>query len=346
MTPEELQEARSELDSRVAEARQTEDPALLADALTRRASVSAVLEIWGDADRDLAEACDCWLQADDVGSRARSTYVRGGILARMPDRQEDAEALYRQAAAMGRVAGDRETEMKALESVAAVLGGRGDLEGAMAQHQLIADMCREAGDQAGLADALRNIAAMWQARGRPNQALKVFERALAASRKSADPGRILRGRMDKRAQQAFASHPGTMESLEDLAAEAKEQGSFDLSGQAELQRGAELMRQGNADDAALAGETARALALETHQPVVYVMACLLISETCEAKGDRPGVLAILLTCKQTMEQSFGKEAGRPVVQVLDSLEERWGAEGLQTALVEYRRRIARRMPQA
>lgn len=346
MTPEELQAARNELDSRVAQARDDGDPAGLADALTRRASVSAVLELWDEADRDLAEADGAWLAADDVGSRARSTYVRAGILARMPARQSDAEALYKQAAAMGRVAGDRETETKSLEGVAAVLGGRGDLEGAMAQHQLIADICRQAGDQAGVADALRSVAAMWQARGRPNQALKVFQRALAAAQKSGDPGRILRGRMDKRAQQAFASHPGDMESLDAIAADAHEQGSFDLSGQAELQRGAELMRQGDADEAAMSGEKARQLALETHQPVLYVMACLLISETREAKGDRPGVLAILLTCKQTMEQSFGKEAGQPVVQVLDSLEERWGAEGLQAALVEYRKRMARRMPQA
>lgn len=346
MTPEELASARAELDGRVAAARETGDPAQLADALTRRASVAAVLEQWSDADRDLDEATSCWLEADDVGSRARSTYVRAGILVRLPERIHEAEALYRSAAAMAQVAGDRETITKSLEGLAAILGGRGDVSGAMAQHQLIADQARQAGDAAGLCDALRNIGSMAQAQGRPNQALRVFERSLDAAKKSGDAGRILRGRMDKRAQQAFAAAPGPMESLDTIAADAKAHGAFDLAGQAELQRGAELMRSGDADGALLAAETARALALETHQPVVYVMACILVSETCEAKGDRPGVLAILLTCKQTMEQNFGKDAGRPVVQVLDSLEERWGAEGLQTALVAYRRRIKRRMPQA
>jgi hypothetical protein len=56
------------------------------------------------------------------------------------------------------------------------------------------------------------------------------------------------------------------------------------------------------------------------------------------------VIAILLTCKASLERHFGKPMGEPVVRILDSLPQRWGVEPFQAALAEYRQRVRQRAP--
>ena len=76
----------------------------------------------------------------------------------------------------------------------------------------------------------------------------------------------------------------------------------------------------------------------------YLMGSLLMAEASERLGDRPGVLAALLTCKVYLETHLGTEVGQQINAILDGLEQRWGQEGMVEAVRRYRERAEEEGP--
>ncbi len=88
---------------------------------------------------------------------------------------------------------------------------------------------------------------------------------------------------------------------------------------------------------ALAGRDA---ALDAVDPLLYVLSCGAIARVRDERGDRVGALAILFTCRASIEDLLGPGAASQVVPMIDALQARWGAEAFASALAEYRRRFA------
>lgn len=308
----------------------------LAMALSRRAALYVASGDHEHAELDLKFASDAWFRLDRPRDHGRSEYARARVVAQadLPRAVE----YFRRAAALSRVGEDTEYELKARDGIAAAKGALGDYEGSLAEYQASADRLQQLGDGLALSANLRAQAALLQLVGRPNKALAAFDAAVDAA--AAHPAAALEARIERRGQVNFTVHPDR-EPLDALVAEAQALGLPTLAGQARLQLAAEQLREGDAATAAATAELARQQALEKVQPILYLMACITLAEARETLGDRPGVIEILLTCKQTLQEHLGRDAAAPVLKLLDAAEQRWGEQAMQEALVVYRKRAAR-----
>ncbi len=72
----------------------------------------------------------------------------------------------------------------------------------------------------------------------------------------------------------------------------------------------------------------------------YVIASLLMADAQDKQGNRVSVLMALLTCRAVLMEELGEAAAVAVDNVLNSLAERWGQDGLQTALAGYENYVA------
>jgi hypothetical protein len=91
-------------------------------------------------------------------------------------------------------------------------------------------------------------------------------------------------------------------------------------------------------------QAARRAALQSYDNnryLNYLLACLLISLIREKMGDYAGVIAILLTCKGTLEDHLGPIIGQQINPLLDALQPRWGEKQFQAALQRYREQMKR-----
>ncbi len=73
----------------------------------------------------------------------------------------------------------------------------------------------------------------------------------------------------------------------------------------------------------------------------FALACILMSRAYEGLGDRPAVIEVLLYGKATLERAQGKAAGNPFLDLLNTLEARWGQEELLKARLTYREHMQR-----
>jgi hypothetical protein len=89
-------------------------------------------------------------------------------------------------------------------------------------------------------------------------------------------------------------------------------------------------------EAAADARAAREDALALVDPVGYLTACLLLSETAERQGDHVGALTILFTCRASLADLLGEAGGEPVLALVDALRERWGDAAFDIAMRRYR----------
>ena len=73
----------------------------------------------------------------------------------------------------------------------------------------------------------------------------------------------------------------------------------------------------------------------------FALACILMSRAYEGLGDRPAVIEVLLYGKTTLEKAQGKAAGKPFLDLLNTLETRWGKDELLKARLTYREHMQR-----
>jgi len=72
----------------------------------------------------------------------------------------------------------------------------------------------------------------------------------------------------------------------------------------------------------------------------YVIASLLLADAQDKQNNRVSVLVALLTCRAVLMEEMGEEAAISVDNVLNSLGERWGDDGLKTAVSGYEDYVA------
>ena len=286
-------------------------------------------------------------ESGDFAEYARYLYSQALTLAQLPQERARAESLWRRSAAAANVAGRLDLEVKALSRIAPLYANEGDREGAIAQLTALVELMTkhdQTARSAELVGVMRDRARLYMSRGIDEQNRIFVDRARRDLRAAADLARAidmnrlaLETRLELRALEAVM--PGQEqppETFASLRAEAEALGDAAVLGSLEIEQSMAEMRAGAFERALAHAEAARRAALDTPDPVRYLIACMLIAEARENTGDRAGVIAILLTCKATLERLMGKAAGQQVKLVLDSLEHRWGRDGVAAALAEYR----------
>jgi tetratricopeptide (TPR) repeat protein len=347
--PDPLAASLAAVDEKLAERRAQGDLAGVADAQARRAFVFFEAERYAEADGQMAEAVDLYKEAGDTKGRGETQLARAMILSQLPGRENDTRACLDSAKALGRLAGDVVTEMKARQRITNLSESAGDWKAAETEVTRMIARVKELGLDRGVVDTHRHRGTIRMALGNPNASLQDFERALEAAERVGDPQQTLMVRIERRAVQTVAlAGADEVEPYSSLLADATALGDTGFEATVELQQAAEMLRAGRNVEGLAQAIDARDSALAAPNPILYTVACLLIAEARENLRDYVGVLEILLSCKATLEHALGHEAGKQVNLVLESLRTKWGEDVLAEAREGYRswarEEMARRGP--
>ena len=288
-------------------------------------------------------------QSGDGGEHAHYLYSHALVLSQLAAERERARTMWIRAADIARDAQRLDVQFKARQRLTQMRVEDGDLVGAIAEVTRVIEAMEalgEQGRQPGLAHALRDRARLHLRRGISEGDSAALESAHADFGRADELARALELaelslalRLERRSLEALMpERAAAAGDFAALRAEAEALGSNEVIGALAIEEASAAMRAGEHEDGLGHAERARQAALEGNEPVRYLIACMLIAEAREKLGDRAGVIAILLTCKASLEQLLGKAVGRELTRVLDSLEGRWGREGVATALAEYRAR--------
>jgi hypothetical protein len=128
--PDPLAASLAAVDEKLAERRAQGDLAGVADAQARRAFVFFEAERYAEADGQMAEAVDLYKEAGDTKGRGETQLARAMILSQLPGRENDTRACLDSAKALGRLAGDVVTEMKARQRITNLSESAGDWKAA------------------------------------------------------------------------------------------------------------------------------------------------------------------------------------------------------------------------
>lgn len=210
----------------------------------------------------------------------------------------------------------------------------------------VVSLRERAGDRDGRLDAIRRLASVSSLMGDPKRAFEILSEGMVDA--GAGQAELLRARLElnllaraARAagpRQSSAAEPVGVraEPLSVLVADAVALGDHSAAGYIRLQMAADANLGARPDEAATHAESARQDALRCSDPMLLLLASLAIAEVREKVGDRVGVLTILYTCKAALQKLLGEAAAKPVLDVLLSVEKRWGAEVFEAATVEHR----------
>lgn len=290
-----------------------------------------------------------------VDELALAQMARGKALtARPADRAQAVEALD-QASALFHVLQNRKQEAEALKELAVLDVIAGDLSQAEARFSRAIELLenvdeQDRDEQAGadlIIDLLRLRSRCHVLQKDPDAALADLNAALALASAQRRESLALHIRVERRTVQKYIAEGATPEQLADLLRDAYRQGDIQVIGDVRLQQAAEALGDGDYRQALALAQEARQAARDAgdlNRFVRYLLASLVIAEAQEGLGDRPAVLAALLTCKVYLETHLGPAVGRHVDLLLDTLEERWGRGALAEAVREYRRRVEEHGP--
>jgi tetratricopeptide (TPR) repeat protein len=327
--------ARAELTTRLAEARQRGDRDAELDALIRLGA----LEVAADRGKDALEHLRVAQEHIDRGmgdalAAGRVHYIRGQALARTGG---DPGPSFARAVERFRSAGARVDELRARLRIIELLQAAGHIDRAIGELSAMIDDLRQWNADRGLVDCHRHRAALHALMGRFEDCAADYDQAVAAAERLGDRDLVLRMRLERRALVPYAHRDAaTWDSWQDLIAEAAALGNIGAMGDIHLQRAAVALQGDRFADGLVDAQVAQQAALDAGQPILYLMACLLMAEAREGLGDHAGVIEVLLTCKASLERAYGRELAAPVLVVLDSLEPRWGKARFDAALALYR----------
>ncbi|MCB9759674.1 MAG: hypothetical protein H6739_07510 [Alphaproteobacteria bacterium] len=333
---------------RVTQAQAAGDRLAEADARAHVASSHTLLGQLAEGAAELGQAARLAFNENQLAKQGQYLYTQALLLSRLPEHRAEAEKGFTQARATARFSDDPDTEVKAFQRLVGLYADAQDYDAAVGTLDTFIERLTELGRDEDRVTALRMRASFNLARGATRMPAVVddLEAAIALCEVMGDEKTALQLRMELRVTRDFMRPDHVPEDFSAFIDEAESLGDKALLGDARYQAAASAIRAGQYKEALIHAEGARRAALDAPDPVRYLLACMLIAEARDKLGDRPGVLAILLTAKVTLEDYLGKWAGQQVVLVLNSLEHRWGKEGVQIALKAYRARVKQQNPEA
>ncbi len=315
------------------------DHATAADAHARMAAMLTAANRIDDAVAAMSRAAETARQTGDLDTRAGYLLSLGLLMSRTEGGQQRGVDILHSAATTAKEAGNREREIEARQRIVQVHAGRQDHRAALSAQERVIELLWQGGPSRALAMAYRDSAAFHQMAGRLPRVFAALAKADAVAREAGDVGLAVQVRSQQLALSESDGGADRTEAYDELLAEAEGVGDASVLGSVQLEAAMAATRARNLERGLSLAEAARQSALGANEPERYLMACMVIAEVRETLGDRAGVIGILLTCKATLEQKLGPEAGRGVVQVLDSLAKRWGPEAVSEALEVHRGRM-------
>ena len=269
---------------------------------------------------------------------AKALYSLGFLDARFTDRLAGARAMLLQAVAIFGEEGATALVGRAHGHLASLALRAQDWGAAEEHFGAAAEAAAAKGDVPRVLEGLQLQAFTMQVNGRPNDAFMTLTRTIELARKHGSDADVLRLRLDLHHLTASPLIAPELqpEPLDTLVREAVDAGQDGLAGMALLTWASEFAGAGRIAEAREAAEGAREKALETTDPLLYTIACLLIADIEQRRGDRVAALTILFTCQATLGDLLGDTGRVPVLHVIDSLEKAWGKAAFRDALEKYR----------
>jgi hypothetical protein len=170
-----------------------------------------------------------------------------------------------------------------------------------------------------------------------------LDRALAVAQESGQQQLVLQVRIQRQLLQDEAS----VDSLDSLRQKAQQLGNLPAISDVQLQQAVAALQNSRFQQALELAQSARNAARDTddlYSPVRYLSASLIMAEAHELMGDRPGVLADLLTCRTYLSHRLGQEVGKQMDTILDALSQRWGKTAMAEAVTAYQKRAQEEGP--
>ncbi len=284
------------------------------------------------AGRALERAAALFAQLGDNAEEAKTRYGMAILLARVrPGHAAILENLGL-AESAARRAGDPRLVGRVLDRQAALLCGQQRYADAAAKLAEVAEILERLGDHENRLDTLRRLAMLVQLAGQPERALELLAAAMVGGAPSS--AQMLRARLEL---QLLGRQLGaTTESLEGILADAVKAGDHGAAGYLQLQLAGDAIQGGRLPRGAWYTAEAKKSALECTDPILYLLASMMLAEIQEKEDDRLGVLNTLFTCKATLEDLLGQSAATPVLAVIHTVEQRWGEEAFGAVMERYR----------
>ncbi|MBC04268.1 MAG: hypothetical protein CMJ34_13360 [Phycisphaerae bacterium] len=242
---------------------------------------------------------------------------------------ELAERMFSAASGLAEEAGNHDVQAKALGLLAGRRIARGDHRGAAQLHRTASVLRDEVGDPAGVLEHAVGEATALQLAGDPGQGFDLLSAALDHIRPDAGKGVPWRAVLEARAMSVWlarqAGVPGSEDgALDGILSDAEDLGERGIAGWIRLQGSNVATQQGRREEAVSLAEAARADALATRDPALYLQAALLSARHLEADGDDAGVLKMLHTARGTLGDLLGVDGQKPLLEVIRATHERWG----------------------
>ena len=299
-----------------------------AEARAEKAQLHSKASEWVEGAQEMHWAARLAYDAGSMALHGQYLYGKGTLLAEAgPSLRGEALSALRKAAAAARVGGNLAVAHQALRLQMDLQAEVHRWDEAAALAQQVIQSLEGLGPSIELVDLLRRQAQLIRRCGGlgPRKALNALARSERLAGHLGQFGRALQARLDAHVLSATLGFdvPSVGELINNtdgplLAATSAALFGDDPAGAIE------------------AAERARVEALEHGNAPRYLAACLLLAEAHEALDDRKGVLAVLLTCKATLQEERGEDAAQPARDALDALKNRWGSDAVTEALEAYR----------
>ncbi len=302
-------------------------------------------QAWREAAQQLHWAAQLALDAGALAAHAGYLFEKGERLTHLPGMEETAARTLRKASASAKVSGQLELALSANRALVTLHVGQQAWDMAATATGEVIELLDSLGRRPELCDALEMRASYRHRldREQPSEraregALRDMGRAVALAELQDDLRRSVELRVMRRILRDFVWEEGAPISA--LHGELEMDHDADPFADESIGQSMLALQAGMSETGARHATSARDAALESADPLRYLLASLLLAEAAELAGDQPGALAALLSCKATLEKSQGKKAGQPLRLVLDALRERWGDAAMADAIQAYSERLA------
>jgi hypothetical protein len=343
----ELREKLAELDRQIEEMKVAGNRAGQAVAHTQKTLLYTLSMDLQAAAQEIAKAGALAEQDGRFEELALAHYGQGKALLNQPGRHKAARDHLDKAAALLHILEDPVREAQALKELAALDAAGGDWPRAVERLTQALALLEDESDSALTIELHRLRARCHLFQRDPDAALIDLDAALDLAQQSENTALALEIRAEQVTIRGLAFENVMPDVLAALLREAQQGGKFQVIADIQLQGAARSLQAGEYRQALEQAQAARQAARDADdiaRPLRYLMASLLMADAQEKLGDRAEALAALLTCKVYLETHLGPQAGAQMNALLDTLEQRWGRDGLAKAIRLYKQRVQERGP--
>ena len=339
---EELQERLAALERQIEEMQAAENDVGEAGARSQRALLYALAGDLKKAAAEVAKVGTLAAGAEQVDVLAKAHLAKGKALAAQPGKRQQAADALKKAAALYEAREEYPAAADALKELAGILAATGETAEAIRQLGRALEMVDGSGTPEQAIDLYRARAVCCLLAEDVGAATADFEEALALA-----AGDYPQLAVEIRLQRQLLAEGTDAQALAALQQQAQQVGHLPVVGDVRLQRAAQALADGRFPAARQLAQKARHAARDGDDltaPLRYLHASLLLAEAHEMEGDRPAVLAALLTCRTFLSHRLGDDVGAQIDHILDALAQRWGRQATADAIAAYRRQAQEEGP--